>query len=200
MKKITFITLSLALVAGLALLSSCKGKTTAAAAPQEAAETEETEVLAESCLKAIDTYLASELGPTYAKGEYCIPCGTVVACDESDPEHVRVWGDFWVFNYNKVDDVLETVSGGNHPGMMHIDKTDNGYEVTAFDQVADGHDFAASAQEIFGECYDAFQAAASNEEAREEVRRKAIAAFVEKENIPVSQYKDYGWPARQINQ
>ena len=199
MKKITLITMTLAVIASLALFTSCKGKTNPAPEPEVAAETETAACDAADCLKAVDNYLATEVGPSYAQGEYCIPSVTVVACDDSNADDIRVWGDFWVYNYKLSGDVLETVSGGNHPGLMHLKKTDSGYEVTAFDQVADGHDFEASAKEIFGDNYEAFSAVLSNADAREEVRRQAISCFVKNQGLTAAQYQDYGWPARQIN-
>ena len=38
----------------------------------------------------------------------------------------------------------------------------------------------------------------SDNEAREEIRKSAIAEFVRKNNLAVKYYKDYGWPAVQI--
>ena len=78
--------------------------------------------------------------------------------DERNADDILVWGDYWVFNYNQVGDTLKTVSGGSHPGLMHIRQTDNGFEVTGFDAVADGSDNLKTAKEIFGEKFDAFQA------------------------------------------
>ena len=82
---------------------------------------------------AIERYLVKECGSKYLKGQYCIPFQTVVAVDERNAEDILVWGDFWVFNYNLAGDTLETVSGGSHPGLMHIKQTDTGFELTAFD-------------------------------------------------------------------
>ena len=45
---------------------------------------------------------------------------------------------------------METVSGGNHPGLMHIKQTGNDFEVTTFDAVEDGADNMSSAMKIFG--------------------------------------------------
>lgn len=51
--------------------------------------------------------------------------------DERDVEDIKVWGDFWVFNYDQVGDTLKCVSGGSHPGLLHIRQTEKGFEVTA---------------------------------------------------------------------
>ena len=193
MKKLSIFLLILAF-ASIALFTACKKDKTAAAS---AVSTEQTEV-DEDCLFAINYMLANEIGATYAPGEYAIPFETIVAVERNDSDEVLVWGDFWVFNYNQNGDVLETVSGGNHPGMIRLDEVEYGYELRDFEQVADGADFDASAKEIFGEHYEAYKKVASDEEAREEVRRAAIEAFVKEQNLSVTQYKDYGWPARPI--
>ena len=106
---------------------------------------------------AIDRYLAEQIGSHYGKGEHCVPFHSIVGVDERNAEDILVWGDFWVFNYNQVGDTLKCVSGGNHPGLMHIRQTQKGFEVTAFDQVEDGSRSLPTAKKIFGEKYDAFQ-------------------------------------------
>ncbi|MBO7611205.1 MAG: hypothetical protein J6T23_03235 [Elusimicrobia bacterium] len=147
---------------------------------------------------AIERYLITECGSKYLVGQYCVPFQTVIGVDERNPDDILVWGDFWVFNYNLVGDTLETVSGGSHPGLMHIKQTDTGYEVTAFDQVEDGSGNLPSAKKIFGEKYNAFHAVNSNAERREKHRAEVLATYVKKNNIPVTKYKDYGWPAKYL--
>ena len=147
---------------------------------------------------AIERYLVKECGSKYLEGQYCIPFQTVVAVDERNDEDILVWGDFWVFNYNLAGDTLETVSGGSHPGLMHIKQTDTGFEVTAFDQVEDGSRYMPSAKKIFGEKYDAFQTINSDEVRREKHRAEVLANYVKRHNIPATKYKDYGWPAKNL--
>jgi hypothetical protein len=106
-----------------------------------------------------------------------------------------MWGDFWVFNYDVAGDTLKTVSGGNHPGLMHLKKTDKGFEVTGFDAVEDGAGNMESAKRIFGDNFDAFWELNSNQEKREDVRLHFIADYVKKHNLTVKMVQDYGWPA-----
>ena len=193
MNRLSIILLMLT-VACVAMLSSCKKEKSADVSTVSSEKTE----VDEDCLFAINYMLANEIGATYAPGEYTIPFETIVAVEKNDSDEVLVWGDFWVFNYNRNGDVLETVSGGNHPGKIRLDETEYGYELRDFEQVADGADYEASAKKIFSEHYGAYQKVASDENAREEVRRAAIEAFVKDQNLSVSQYKDYGWPARPI--
>ena len=106
-----------------------------------------------------------------------------------------VWGDFWVFNYNLAGDTLKTVSGGNHPGLMHLKKTANGYEVTAFDAVEDGTGNLESAKRIFGDKFDSYQEISSLQEKREDMRLRFTADYVKEHGLSATMLQDYGWPA-----
>ena len=154
---------------------------------------------AETLREAIDRYFVDSVGSHYSKGEFCIPSHTIVAVDEQNAEDIRVWGDFWVFNYNLVGDTLKCVSGGSHPGLAHVQQVDGQFQVTAFDAVEDGSRYLPTAKRIFGERFDEFQRIASDEKAREAVRAEAIAAYVEQHELPATLYQDYGWPAVKFN-
>ena len=151
-----------------------------------------------TCLTAVDDYLVNEIGQNYRQGDVCIPCAFVVNADESNMDDILVWGDFWVFNFDIAGDTLKCVSGGDHPGLMHVKKTENGFEVTSFDAVADGADNMPSAKRIFGDKYDAFWEFNSNQEKREEGRLRTIAEYVKKHKLPVKLLQDYGWPAVEL--
>jgi hypothetical protein len=147
---------------------------------------------------AIDRYLTESIGSKYAKGEHCVPIHSIVRVDERDAEDIKVWGDFWVFNYNLVGDTLECVSGGSHPGLLHIRQTENGFEVTAFDQVEDGSRYLPTAKKIFGDKFNAFKIINSDEKNRERLRAEGLATYVKNNGIAATKYKDYGWPEKQI--
>jgi len=143
---------------------------------------------------AIDDYLVEVIGTQYSPGEVCIPCYTIVDIDKSDTTDIRVWGDFWVFNYNISGDTLKTVSGGSHPGLMHICKDNSGYTVTSFDQVEDGAGNTSSAQRIFGSRYDAFHTINSNAIQRDSCRTGFVAQYSKHLGLSVTMYQDFGWP------
>ena len=147
---------------------------------------------------AINHYLTKEIGSQYLKGEYCVPIQNIVDVDDHNSKDILVWGDFWVFNYNQVGDTLKCVSGGSHPGLIHVCKTENGFEVTSFDQVEDGSSYLPSAKKIFGEKYDAFHNINSDEQKREEIRTEVLSAYVKEHNISATMYQDYGWPAKKL--
>lgn len=147
---------------------------------------------------AIERYLVSECGSKYLEGQYCVPFQTVIGVDERNSDDILVWGDFWVFNYNIEGDILKTVSGGSHPGLMHIKQTDEGFEVTGFEQVEDGSKNLPSAKGIFGDKYEDFHAVNSDETRREKHRAEVLAKYVQKHGIPVTKYQDYGWPVKEL--
>ena len=186
--------------ATLLIMAACNNKPTTAPETDvnEASNEEVSKEQENSYLSAIDRYLVEEIGKHYAQGEHCVPIHNVVAIDESNTEDILVWGDFWVFNYNQVGDTLKCVSGGNHPGLMHVRQTDNGFEVKSFDQVEDGSNNLPSAKRIFGDKYEAYQAINSNKEDREKLRAEGLATYVKKQGLSATTYEDYGWPAKQL--
>ena len=147
---------------------------------------------------AIDRYLVDSIGSQYAKGEHCVPIHSIVRVDERNAEDILGWGDFWVFNYNQVGDTLKCVSGGSHPGLLHIRQTEKGFEVTAFDQVEDGSRYLPTAKKIFGDKFNAFKTISSDEKNRERLRAEVLATYAKKNGLAVTLYQDYGWPAKKL--
>ena len=151
----------------------------------------------DDAMAAIGRYM-TEVGSNYAAGEYCIPYSLIAGIEEENPEDIRIWGDFWVENYNQAGDTLKSVSGGSHPGCMHVKKTDAGFEVFQFDAVGDGSDFTPTAKAIFGDRYDAFMALTSDDDAKKSARAKSILDFAETNSLDVAYFQDFGWPAVRI--
>ncbi|MBO7489263.1 MAG: hypothetical protein J6T88_03195 [Bacteroidales bacterium] len=143
--------------------------------------------------QAVSNYLRDVIGPHYLQGELCIPTLMMVYEDS-----LRVWGDFWVFWYNQVGDTLMCVSGGNHSGLMTLDKEDGEYRVMSFDQTEDGSRFLSSAKRVFGGHFDIFWNMHSNEGVREAVRMEQLREYKKQKNLAVHYLKDYGWPAVEI--
>ena len=176
----------------LLAIAACTNK------PVAAVENNEESSQETNYFPAIDRYLADSIGSQYAKGEHCVPIHSIVRVDERNSEDILVWGDFWVFNYNQVGDTLKCVSGGSHPGLLHIRQTEKGFEVTAFDQVEDGSSYLPTAKKIFGDKFDAFKTINSDEKNRERLRAEGLATYVKKNGLAVTMYQDYGWPAKKL--
>lgn len=191
------LTAAILLIAGM---TSCK---------QKIAETIEDVVTLEvpqnPYLVAIESYLVDSLDKNYTPGEVCIPSYSVINIEEpgepSDSTEVitatdiKVWGDWWVFNYNIVGDTLQCVSGGSHPGMFLLKKDGDVFKIVAFDQVEDGSRNLPSAKRIFGDSYEDFHAINSNQEVRDSVRLAMVAQYVQEHNLTVTHLQDPGWPA-----
>ena len=144
---------------------------------------------------AISDYLASNIGEQYLKGELCIPTLMIVASEQADSDYVPVLGDFRVLWYNQVGDTLKCVSGGDHSGLMNLEKKEGKYTVTSFEQTVDGAGNEASAKRIFGSYFDIYQNVHSNEQVREAIRKEQLGEYVKRHNLPIHYYQDYGWPA-----
>lgn len=143
--------------------------------------------------KATSDYLVSEIGEHYSKGELCVPVLMMVHEDS-----LQIWGDFWVLWYNISSDTLKCISGGNHSGLMTLEKADGKYKVLAFEQTVDGAGNQASAKRIFGDYYDVYQNIHSNEQVREAVRKEQLGEYVKHHNLAVHYYQDYGWPVVEL--
>lgn len=148
--------------------------------------------------QAISDYLVSEIGERYQKGDICIPTLMIVASEQADSDYIPVLCDCWVFWYNIVGDTLKCVSGGNHSGLMNLDKEDGKYTVTSFEQTVDGAGNQASAKRIFGSYYDIYQNMHSNEQVREAVRKEQLSEYVKQNGLPYRYYQDYGWPTVEL--
>ena len=182
------------LICGVSLVG-CGNKKAKEVTKEEPVKVEQVVPDTELCNAAVNDYLVNVIGKNYAEAEYCIPSPFIISTDEGNKDDVLIWGDFWVFNYDIAGDTLKTVSGGNHPGLMHLKKTDKGFEVTNFEVVEDGEGNMESAKRIFGDKFDAFWEVNSNQEKRESIRLQFIADYVKKHNLPVKMVQDYGWPA-----
>lgn len=152
----------------------------------------------ESVRNAISDYLVKEIGAQYRQGEVCIPVSMIVAAEEDDATHARIWGDFWVYWYNVSDDTLKTVSGGNHSGCMSLSKQGETLAVTAFEQTEDGAGNDPSARRIFGRHYDVYQTMHSNQDVLESARKEAIRNYCSRNGLDVKYYQDFGWPAKAL--
>ncbi|WP_024867375.1 hypothetical protein [Butyrivibrio sp. FCS014] len=145
-------------------------------------------------------YITNELGKGYLPGDVTIPCPLIVYEDDSDNSEILLYGVFQVYNYtlNTNGTTLMTVSGGSHPGLMHVAKTDSGYVVTDFDAVADGSDYDTTAKRIFGNRYDDFIKVSSDQESAEATRAQIIANYAAANDLPITGYQDYGWEKRAL--
>ena len=191
MKKVLFALAAL-------IIAACGNKQ--AVVPAEGDETSnEVAFEAKGYYAAVERYLAEQIAGYYAKGEYSVPVYQEVAVDDSDSTDIRIWGDFWVYNYKQEGDTLKCVSGGSHPGLMHICQKGENFYVSDFEQVEDGSRFLPSAKRIFGEYFETFQIHHSDGDEHESLRHDVLRAFVRDHKLSVTKYQDHGWPAKDLD-
>ena len=143
--------------------------------------------------QAVYDYLTTEVSKSYDKADACIPTMTIIGTEVSANDNVKVYGDFWVENYDIKGDTLECTSGGHYPGVFHLQKDGNTYKVTKFENPEDGSSFNSTAKKLFGSYYDAWMEIYQDSDARQALRTKTIAEYVKANGLKVTQYHDYGW-------
>ena len=148
---------------------------------------------------AVDRYLAEQIAGHYAKGEYSVPVYQEVAVNADDSTDIRIWGDFWVYNYKQEGDTLKCVSGGSHPGLMHICQIGENFYVSDFEQVEDGSHFQPTATRILGEYLETFQIHHSDGDKHESLRHDVLRVFVRDHGLSATKYQDYGEPAKDLD-
>ena len=94
---------------------------------------------------AVAAYIVSDMSESFASEDGCvtIPAPVILKVEQIDDSRVKVYGDFWGFNYLLDGKVLETISGGEAPGIMTLEKSGDAWTVTAVETAGDGTDFAA---------------------------------------------------------
>ena len=197
----------LALVSAMALLCgsvvAVRSKSAAASRESEvtaevlAARVAEITELPRFAYQGEDPYLAAVCEWTvrggeqarYWEAEVTIPAPLIADVDASNPQDVRVWGNFWEFSYTPQGTTLFCVSGGERPGLLHLRAADGGYEVYNEEMVGDGEAYGKDMRRIFGVArmlkLDALD--------RETVRAQYLADYVLQNDLPFTQYQDYGW-------
>ena len=200
MEMRTFILMTLLAAAALTGCTSNQKQTATTVAETETADTAAVTVddQAKDYYAAVEHYLAEQIASQYAPGKYSVPVYQEVAVDDSDSTDIRIWGDFWVYNYKQEGDTLKCVSGGSHPGLMHVCQKGENFYVTDFEQVEDGSRFLPSAKRIFGEYFGTFQIHHSDGDEHESLRHDVLRAFVRDHGLTATMYQDYGWPAKEL--
>ena len=146
-------------------------------------------------METICDWMLEAFGGYYDAGAIVIPSPEVLYTDDTDPEKVRVWGDFWMFSYSQDGDVLMNESGGSNPGLLYLEKDGEGYKVTDFDAIGDGAQYSEDVARICSEAPEEAGdlVAAYTGEYDESVRKEFIKMYVEANGLSVTAYQDFGW-------
>ena len=142
-------------------------------------------------MNAITDYM-EKMASQYGAADVMIPNIQVAGVDDSNPNDIKVYGDFWVLNYNLTGKTLENTAGGSYPGLMHLAQTAAGYVVTRFESADDGANFQESLERI---CADHPEMAnvLLNSELNDDLRVDTIKNYVKSNGLDIDFFKDYGW-------
>lgn len=149
-------------------------------------------------LQPIYVYFRDNIKDHYAPADVFLPEFDIFREDDSDPDDVKVWGDFHVSNYNVRGTTFMCMSGGAYPGCFHLEKDGNEFTVKSADFVEDGSNYSESLKKIFSddELMAAFQASDDDER---DVRSNVIHEYAIANGLKIRAYQDYGWEPVQVD-
>ena len=144
-------------------------------------------------IETIWTYFQDNYTRYYEKEDVSVPAILVLEEDDSDPDDIKVWGVFSLFNYDVEGKTLLNLSGGDYPGLVHLKADGDSYEVTDIDLVEDGMDYSSSVNQIFGEKEGLAEKFWNSDEKQEEARADFLKMYIRDNNLDIDAYQDYGW-------
>ena len=160
-------------------------------------------------MQTVFDWMEKEPASWYEDGAYFIPAPVIFYTDDSDPADIRIFGDFQVYKYDLEGENLLCKSGGSHPGLLHLKKSEEagtGYEAVSFEAVSDGSDMDESMKEIFGKApaeagdLTALFSTAHDDGTYENVRKEFIKMYADQVPFAIKSYQDYGWDPVMINE
>ena len=144
-------------------------------------------------LETIWVYFQENYGQYYEKTDISVPSFLILDEDDSDPDDIKVWGVFSLFNYDVEGKTLLNLSGGDYPGLVHLKADGDSFEVTGIDLVEDGMDYSSSVNQIFGEKEGLAEKFWNSDEKQEEARADFLKMYIRDNNLDIDAYQDYGW-------
>lgn len=109
---------------------------------------------------------------------------------------VFVYGSFYDFWYSQEDTILFCKRGGENTGRLCMEMAEGALQVTGFEQVRDGGDYAEDWERLCGddrELYEALFDREIHEGKREKIRKELISQYVQDHDLAITSYQDYGW-------
>ncbi len=141
-------------------------------------------------------YIMEKCGVEFEASDIMLPVVNILRVDDSNPEDIKVWGNFKVYNYAKHGTTLMMRNGGSFPGMIHMKKDGSGGFVgISMDLVESGTENGPSIEKIFGvddKLMEAFRQS-NDEKTDKEMILNTIRWYSEDTGIEIAAYEDYGW-------
>ena len=128
-----------------------------------------------------------------------IPAPVIHKTVTVDDTHTDVYGSFWILKYTLEGRTLVCVSGGEEPGIMHLELADQGWTVASVETSGDGDDYTAdiirfcNGDKELEAAY--FGSADAQQDPLKAVRTQFIREYVEANQLPIDSYQDPYWDA-----
>ena len=144
-------------------------------------------------------YLSFDYPGKPETGNAWIPYVTIVDVDDSNPSDVRVYGDCYLMEFEKQDDVLVEVSGSHCPGIIHMERQGEGgtaiYTATGTMDEAFTDD---DTKQIFGPYYEHYLSIASNDQLRSSEIPQVISDYVAANHLAVTRVQFSGEEPKEL--
>ncbi|MBR6707219.1 MAG: hypothetical protein IKI84_11165 [Clostridia bacterium] len=146
----------------------------------------------------------ADLGSMYMTGEnsVTVPAPVILKTEKTGDGQMKVYGNFWVFNYVQKEDVLECISGGEAPGVLTLVRDGEKWVPASFEGVGDGEEYKTDILLICGddkELADGYFAASdSSGELFRKARFTYLREYVTANGLKVTAIQDPGWDPEDI--
>ena len=128
-----------------------------------------------------------------------IPAPVILKTVMIDDAHADVYGNFWCMKYMLEDRTLVCISGGEAPGIMHLELVDQVWTVASVETAGDGEDYAADIKRFCNGDKELeaayFNATDAQQEPLKGVRTQFIREYVEANQLQIDSYQDPYWDA-----
>ncbi len=144
-------------------------------------------------------YLAFDHVENHDTSNVLIPYVQIVDLDETNPDDELLYGDYWVWEFEKQGDTLVAVSGGHCPGIIHLERFGDG-ESASYSAIGKMDEAFTDddAKKLFGDYYDHYVKLSSDDELRESSYAQIIADYVAKNDLDITKYQIGGEEAKEL--
>lgn len=153
---------------------------------------------------AIANY-SSENSSQYWDGDVecvAIPAPIILKTIMTDDTHADVYGNFWVMKYKLEGTTLVCVSGGENPGIMHLEMIDQIWTVASVESAGDGDNYSKDIVRFCNGDKELEKAFFNTTDAQQDplksVRAEFIREYVEANKLPIDSYQDPYWDAEPL--
>lgn len=144
-------------------------------------------------VEAIYGYMRDDYFEMFMPDLVMIPAYIIYEEVDAGDEYL-VFGNFYIYGYRLTGGILEAESGASMPGVAHLKKAQDGYEVIQMEFAGDGEMYDADIKEFtkdYPEIYDKYFE--YNPERDQDIRTEYIRNYIMDNNLDIQYYKDYGW-------